>query len=68
LIGFKIVTGDFEFYIKNKILSNFFYTGEPFWDEGLKSNEYNKKIFPESISGYWLYCGEFQTNSVRINF
>lgn len=68
LIGFKIVTGDFEFHIKNNILSNFFYTGEPSWVSNLNKYEQNQKIFPESISGYWLYCGEFQTNSVRIKF
>src|ERR1035437_1145730 len=45
LIGFKIVTGDFEFYIKNQILSNFFYAGESCWYENLKSDESNNKIF-----------------------
>jgi hypothetical protein len=68
LIVFKIVTGDFEFHIGNKYLSDFFYEEEGYWDESLKKNKFNKKYFPHNVKEYDLYSGPFLSNGVRIKF
>ena len=65
LIGFYITGGNFKFSVSDSTLYDFVYT-DPTFNEKEKRWIYQKKNLPEIINGYYLYKGNFNTNSVYL--
>ncbi|OFX34739.1 MAG: hypothetical protein A2X08_00990 [Bacteroidetes bacterium GWA2_32_17] len=65
LIGFYISGGNFNFTIEDSVSYGFVYL-EPIFSEEEKRWNFQKKNLPEIINGYYLYKGNFNTNSVYL--
>lgn len=65
LIAFQLLGGDYTFSVKNDSFQNSV-SGDPYWDEILKSWVYQNFPLPEIINGYRLYSGTFKTNEVHL--
>ncbi len=67
LIGFKLVEGNFTFYIHQDRLENYVYTKSVFDKDQSRYIEQTIEL-PAEVGGYKLYCGTIRSNRITVNF
>lgn len=67
LIGFSLLGGNYNFYIKDQAFPNYV-LGEEYWDVKKQSWVYQEIPLPLIVNGYNLYASSFSSNSVIVKF
>lgn len=67
IVGFKIIQGNFTFYIDPNSLTDYVNT-DPVWDSNQLKYIEVKTALPKKVGEYKLYYGNFNTNKITITF
>lgn len=67
LVGFKLIKGNFTFYIRRSNFTNYVNINS-IWDESQSRFIQRTAELPKKVGEYILYSGEFKTNEITISF